>query len=130
VTTEQFYAENSAGVGEFPEGLDGALRSIFEDLDRPEHATPAARKPAAELIRRLRNQIASDVFRWTGHFPEHTHRLLRHLSSRLEAMSQVYPEDREPQIVVAITALITALAMNHVFHGSYLPELDRLPGGP
>jgi hypothetical protein len=103
------------------------LRSIFEDLNRPEDATAAMRKPAAELVRQLRNPIASDVFRWTGHFPEHTHRLLRHLSSRLEAMSQVYPEDQEAQAIVAITALVTALAMNHVFHGSYLPEMERAP---
>lgn len=127
VTAEQFYDQYSAGGGEFPEGLDGALRSIFEDFDRPEHTTSATRRPAADLIRRLRNPLAADVFRWTGHFPEHTHRLLRHLSSRLEAMSQVYPEDQEAEIIVAITALVTALAMNHVLHGSYLPELDRAP---
>lgn len=131
LTAEQFYEQNNPLGGEFPEGLDGALRSIFEDVDRPEYTTTAVRRPAAELVRRLKNPITSDVFRWTGHFPEHTHRLLRHLSARLESLSQVYPEDREAQVIVALTALVTSLAMNHVFHGSYLPEVDRGTGsGP
>ncbi len=125
LTAEEFYESQTAEGPEFPEGLDGALLSIFEDDGRPEHASTAPRHSAAELIRRLRNSIATDVFRWTGHFPEHSHQLLRHIAGRLEALSQVYPADREPQMTVAITALVSALAMNHVFHGTYLPEAER-----
>lgn len=120
-TAEEFYKEQPAETAEFPEGLDGALRSIFEDFDGPERATASGRRPASALIRKLRMPLAADVFRWTGHFPERTHALLRHLSGRADVLKQVYPADREAEATVALTTLVTALAMNHVHHGTYLP---------
>lgn len=101
-------------------GLDGSLRAIFENAGRPEDATTdAERLPAEGLIRRHEADLMSDVFRWTGHFPERTRALLRHLATRAAALEQVYPADREPRAVMGLTALVTALAMNHVRHGSY-----------
>ncbi|MDQ3332963.1 MAG: putative zinc-binding metallopeptidase [Planctomycetota bacterium] len=120
-TAEDFYKEELAEEAEFPQGLDGSIRSIFEDLNQPEHASTAPRLPAASLIRRHRSQLAADVFRWTGHFPERTNALLRHLAERAEALEQVYPEDRDTEAAIALTTLITALAMNHVHQGTYLP---------
>src|SRR5204862_5962840 len=68
-TLDEFYGSRAADET-MPPGLDGALQAIFEDLGSPEHRTSdAPRKPAAELIRRLRNELSSVVFRWTGHFP-------------------------------------------------------------
>jgi hypothetical protein len=32
----------------------------------------------------------------------------------------VYPEDRKQQATLAVTTLVTGLAMNHVHGGSYL----------
>ena len=120
-SAEEYYANFAAEADEFPEGLAGALRSIFENLGEPEHATLAERLRASDLMRRLRIELASDVFRWTGHFPEKTHALLRHLGGLADELQQVYPSDRETQATVALTTLVTALAMNHVRHGSYLP---------
>jgi hypothetical protein len=120
--------------GSFPEaaetywsGLDGALRSVFEDLGHPEGDSPAARVPAAALIRGLERQLMADVYRWSGHFPERTRPLLRHLARRAEQLEQVYPQDREVEAAVAVTVLVTALAMNHVHHGSYLPGDSPAP---
>ena len=79
------------------------------------------RKPAAALIRRLERDLMADVYRWTGHFPERTRLLLRHLANRAEALRQGYPEDQEMPATVALTTLVTALAMNYVHRGSYLP---------
>jgi hypothetical protein len=119
---EQYYHHYTTGDGEFPAGLDGALRAMFEDLGEPEdQSTRAERRPASELIRRLERDLLSNVFRWTGHFPEHTRALLRHLAERAKQLQQVYPADRETQVVAALTTLVTALAMNHVYRGSYLP---------
>jgi len=120
-TAEDFYGETQHDAIEFPQGLDGSIRSIFEDLNQPEHITTAPRVPAADLIKRHRVQLAADIFRWTGHFPERTHALLTHLSERATALQQVYPQDREAEAAIALTTLLTALAMNHVLHGSYLP---------
>ena len=129
-TLDQYYAGSAGSSGvpdeELPPGLDGALTTIFEDVDRgPDDrrdlSTDAPRRPAAELIRRLGRVLPADIYRWTGHFPERTRRLLLHLADRAEELRQVYPENREPEAVIALTTLITALAMNHVHHGTYAP---------
>ncbi|HKI02695.1 MAG TPA: hypothetical protein VKK31_12015 [Thermoanaerobaculia bacterium] len=121
-TLDQYYRFGETDGGELPPGLDGALLSIFEDWGRPEDlTTDAPRRPASGLIRRLFRELPADVYRWTGHFPEHTRRLLRHLAERADALGQVYPEDRETPAVIALTTLVTALAMNHVHRGSYMP---------
>jgi len=107
-------------------GLDGSLRAIFEDLGSPETATPEVpRIPASELFRKCEHDLMADVFRWTGHFPERTRALLRHLAERAGQLQQVYPEDQEPRARLAIATLVTSLCMNHVHRGSYLPEEPR-----
>ena len=97
------------------------LRSIFEDIGHPESASSSVRRPASDLIRRLEQDLMAQVYRWTGHFPERTRALLRHLARRADGLTQVYPQDHEAQATVALTTLVTALAMNHVQHGDYLP---------
>jgi hypothetical protein len=101
------------------EGLDGALRAVFEDAEGDEAA--AERAPASRLIRRLERALVTNVFRWTGHFPERTRPLLRLLGRRADALNQAYRVDREQRHAVALTALVTALAMNHVYRGEYFP---------
>ncbi len=102
--------------------LDGEIRSIFEDLGHPERSpADAPRRPASALLRRIERDLTADVFRWTGSFPERTRPLIRHLAERADRLGQVYPVDREAAAVVAVTVLVTALAMNQVHRGSYLP---------
>jgi Putative zinc-binding metallo-peptidase len=121
-SVEDYYHRNPAAEEPFPHGLDGALRAIFEDLDVPEEA-PAdiPRKPASMLIRQFERDLIANVYRWTGHFPEYTRALLRHLEARAEALQQVYPESLEASALLALTTLVTALAVNHVHRGTYLP---------
>jgi hypothetical protein len=118
---EEFYHSISDEAVKELAGVEGGLRAIFEEAGRPEHATTAPRKPAGALIRRLMREIMANVYRWTGHFPERTLVLLRQLASKADELKQVYPEDREVETVVALTAYVTALAMNHVHGGSYMP---------
>jgi hypothetical protein len=121
-TLEHFYQNTAAVAFEFPPGLDGALQAIFEDLGKPEDTTTQApRKPAAGLIRKLERTLMANIYRWTGHFPERTRSLLQFLASRAEELNQVYPGDREELAVVALTTLVTSLAMNFVTSGNYLP---------
>lgn len=105
-----------------PPGLDGALQAIFQDYDEPNGSTAAAsRLPAAELILRLEQELSANVYRWSGHFPELTRRLVQHLAHRAQELKQVYPAEQEQAIIVAVTTLMTTLAMNHVMRGSYIP---------
>ena len=121
-SVHDFYQPLHIGDDELPPGLEGALTAIFEDVDLPENAPPSApRKPAAALIRRMERELVANIYRWTGHFPERTRPLVRHLAERAEALKQVYPADREAEVAVAITTLVSALAMNHVHRGTYMP---------
>jgi hypothetical protein len=116
---EDYYRQYPPVAAEPPPGLDGSLRAIFEDLGGPEGAAGASRRPASELIRRLERELMANVYRWTGHFPERTRTLLRHLADRADRLQQVYPEGRELEATLALTTFVTALAMNYVHHGSY-----------
>jgi hypothetical protein len=119
-------AESEPGAA----GLDGDLRAIFDDLVEGADASSAPdTRPAAELIRRLERQLMADIFRWTGHFPEKTRSLMRHLAKRADALKQVYPPAAESQAIVGVTTLITSLAMNFVHRGVYFPELPGQAGG-
>src|SRR5262249_61592630 len=102
-------------------GLEGALQTTFEGLGEPEGQEQGERLPAAALIRKWEPTIQADVYRWTGHFPERTRALLRHLAGRAAALRQAYPADREAQALLGLSTLVTALAMNHVHHRTYLP---------
>jgi len=127
ISVDQYYSQQPKGETEFPRGLDGALRAIFDEVDAPaEHAgappaSPAARKPASALIRRTEKEILANVFIWTGHFPERTRGLVRHLEERADTLGCVYREDRERAVTIAVTTLVTALAMNWIHGGTYGP---------
>lgn len=116
-SVEEFYRSQAAGPFDFPPGLDGALRTIFDDLQLGKPTGES--QPASQLIRRLERDLMVNVFRWTGHFPERTQALLRHLATRADQLKQVYPEAHERPATVSLTTLVTALAMNYVQRGSY-----------
>ena len=120
---EDFYRELAGADDDpMPPGLDGALQAILEDFDQPEDpSSTAPRRPAEELLLRLERDLVANVYRWTGHFPEPTRRLVHHLAERARQLKQVYPADREATVALALTTLITSLAMNHVIRGSYFP---------
>jgi hypothetical protein len=121
-TLEQYYQTYSAEAEPGAAGLDGDLRAIFDDLQEPDLGPAEETRPAAELIRRHERELMATVFRWTGHFPEKTRSLVRHLAKRAEALKQVYPRKAEAEALVSVTTLVTSLAMNFVHRGAYFPE--------
>jgi hypothetical protein len=124
ISLEQYYRSLPRGETEFPRGLDGALRTIFDEVGEAREGAPAApTRPATALFRKAERDLLANVYRWTGHFPERTRGLLRHLAERAGTLDLVYAEDREAAVMVALTTLVTALAMNWIHGGSYGPEL-------
>ncbi len=126
--TRTFTTKTSRRTKPLPPGLDGALRSIFDDATADDATQPVARLPAHGLILLMEPDLVANVFRWTGHFPDRTRRLLRHLAERARVLNQVYSVDHEIATTVAVTTLVTALAMNHV-HQRDLLVLTCLPRG-
>jgi len=118
---DDFYHGLEAPAADLPPGLDGALRSLFLDLRPDDAADRGDCRPAGELIRRLGRHLPAEVYRWTGHFPERTRRLLLELGARSDALRLTYPAARENEAALALTTLVTALAMNYVHGGSYAP---------
>lgn len=120
---EHYYGSIPTSVIEFPPGLDGALHTIFEAADSNESSSISrpGRRKASELILRSGRELAANIYRWTGHFPERTQLLLNHLARRADQSDLVYAEDQEKATSVALTTFLTALAMNYVYRGSYLP---------
>jgi hypothetical protein len=116
---EDYYRQQTGEPAAALPGIDGALRTVFDDYGP---AGAAGQQPAAALVRRLEPDLVANVFRWTGHFPERARPLLRHLADRADHLGLAYPQDQEPAVIVAVTTLVTALAMNHVQHGSYSPD--------
>jgi len=95
--------------------LDAPLHGIFEDMgDREDLSTTSPRLPAAALIRRVENDLVTNVYRWTGCFPSRVRPLVQQLAERAELLKQVYPADHEMSAIMAISTLVTALAMDHV----------------
>jgi hypothetical protein len=119
MSVEEYYGHMGQPGGEFPHGLDGAMRAIFDEL--VPDASGSAPQPASHLIRNLERAMMVNVYRWTGHFPERTRALLRHLAERADALSLVFDPARESEAKLALTTFVTALAMNHVHQGTYQP---------
>ncbi len=110
---DEFYRDVLPEQFPLPAGLDGALRAIFVP-------SGLAAGPAGALIRAHARSIARAVYTWTGHFPEHTRALVAHLAARADELGLGTPRDPEPALV-AVTAFVTSLAMNHVHRGTYEP---------
>jgi len=121
-TVQDFYGAVHEESAETLPGLDGALCSLFAapsstatgDGDGERHA-------AAALLRRLQRTLPAEIYRWTGHFPEHTRSLMRQMAERAEELDLGYPARREDETARELAVLVTALAMSHVQTGSYLP---------
>jgi hypothetical protein len=111
---EEGREELSALVPEPIPDLDELLLAVF-----PGDGGAGNRRPAADLLRRLATELPMPVFKWTGHFPERTGPLLMHLIERAELLHLGYPTEQEESLRLEVTALVTALALNHVLRGAY-----------
>src|SRR5579884_621518 len=119
---EEWYRRHAWEEDEVVSELDDALTATFEPAGEPQPDVPGERRPAADLVRSVERDLMAEVFRWTGHFPERTQALLRRLADRAERRGLVYPAARERETTLALTTLLTALAMNRVLTGGYLPQ--------
>jgi hypothetical protein len=117
MSLEQYYQGRTSGSpAERPAELEQMLRGIFVETD-----PSPIRLAASDLIRRIQHDLPGSVFQWTGHLPERTRWLLEFLAERADAMELTYSVDAEPRLTIAVTSLVTALAMNWLQSGKYVP---------
>jgi hypothetical protein len=114
---EDYYQESLGAPPELPPGLDGALRAIFSES--PPASAQAA--PASSVIVAHARALSRSVFTWTGHFPEHTRALLRHIAARADELGLVCGPGDETRALVELAVFASSLAMNHVHRGTYVP---------
>jgi hypothetical protein len=117
-TLDEFYG-GYVRATKLPHGIEGALRAVFDDGGRD--AAPTEGGTACKLIESLLAHLPTEVYRWTGHFPEHTRALLHTLARSADRLGLEVRRGDEERAEVAMTTFVTALAMNHVVHGTYLP---------
>jgi hypothetical protein len=116
VSLEQFYRDATAGTSERPVEIDDLLARLFPDQDSGQ-----VRLAASDLLRRLERDLPASVYQWTGHLPERTRWLVDQMAQRADALELTYRVDQEPLLTVAITSLVTTLAMNWLQSGRYVP---------
>lgn len=114
---EHFYRGDTAEGTPWTIDFDHYLRSIF-----PQAVGDGEQlMPAAALIRKVEVDLAVNIFRWTGHFPERTRMLTQHFAQRADSLNLVIRPDEEQSSIVALATLLTTLSMNYIQQGSYLP---------
>ncbi len=115
LTLGEFYEAYEESTFPTSARVDHLLTTIFEDLGELE--SPG--RLASALIERLQQDLATQTYRWSGHFPERTLPLLRHLADRADALALVYPESHEDAAIVGLTAMVVALAATSMKTGKY-----------
>jgi hypothetical protein len=116
ISLEQFYKGAASPTNERPAELEQMLRTVFTETE-----PSSVRLAASDLIRRIQHDLPGSVFQWTGHLPERTRWLLEFLAERADALEMTYSVEAEPRLTIAVTSLVTALAMNWLQSGKYVP---------
>jgi hypothetical protein len=109
----QFYRDLAAADARLGLNLDTMLRA-------PSVTHLAGTTHVAALNVAALEGPAGQRYRWTGHFPERTRVLVHHLRARAQSLELCYRTEEEPAVTVALTTLVTSLAMNYVQSGGYL----------
>jgi hypothetical protein len=122
LSLDQFYRAGAEAAVEGPQALQG-LQGLEEMLATvfAETEPGGVRLAASDLIRLVERALPGSVYQWTGHLPERTRALLDNLAQRADAMSLTYRVDQEQALTIALTSLVTSLAMTWVTTGKYVP---------
>jgi hypothetical protein len=117
LSLDQFYRDTRGMVGERPGGLDQMLMTLFADTD-----SAGVRLAGSDLVRKLEPQLPGSVYQWTGHLPERTLWLLECMGERADALQLTYRVEQEATLTIAITSMVTTLAMSWLQNGGkYVP---------
>jgi hypothetical protein len=120
MTVEEFFREQQPE----PEAVDVALEHDLRDLFTRKRA---GLRPAADLLRQHRATLVNKIEYWTGVRRSVVRALVDRLVETADRAGLAVAPSAEAAAVVEVTTYATALAMNYLTHGSFLPRARRRP---
>ncbi|MBV9434861.1 MAG: putative zinc-binding metallopeptidase [Acidobacteria bacterium] len=118
-TVAEFYER---AMNEQPSPGDLALDTDLEDIF---NVSPRKRKgvrPAAELLRENRQSLVQKLTYWSGVQRPLIRKLVESIENRVGELQLKAETAREKEYLTEITVYATALAMNYVARGKFVPE--------
>jgi hypothetical protein len=113
---DEHYRRQRPSMLELPAELDHELREVFHAGRRPE----AGAWPASAFIAKHRRALTWNVSHWTGLYDVIVRSLLTHFEERSERLELWLRQEEEHETLVRFTALVSALCMNRIHHGSFV----------
>jgi hypothetical protein len=121
-TVAEFYER---AMKEQPSPGELALDTDLEDIF---NVSPRKRKgvrPAADLLRENRQSLVKKLTYWTGVQHALVKKLVESIGNRIAELQLKAEVAREKEYLTEITVYATALAMNYVTRGKFVPEEKR-----
>ena len=100
--------------------VDMAIRGDLGDIFRPVAASANSRVPAAEMVRRHREDLIAKISYWTGAGRPVVRALVEAIIRRCARQKLYGARRREPAYLVELTAYGTTLAMNYLTRGRFV----------
>jgi hypothetical protein len=112
---EHYLRQEPADVSEqLGQLIDGDLRDLFGAPNSGDG------EPVAKWIPRLRRDLVRDIGYWTGERPKVIGALLDHLAQRAGELGLVVPAEREEQMHVRFSIMVTTLVVNHLYRERFI----------
>ncbi len=126
LTIQEFYEVVDLGPERIPRSLDGDLTAIFARAHERARVAGKAEDDArtgdgAALVRRQREFLTTAVYGWTSVEPALLRKLCAHLEGRARELGLRYALSERDEVVAELAAFLTALAMNYVYTGKFVP---------
>jgi hypothetical protein len=121
-TVAEFYER---AMSEQPSPGELALDTDLEDIF---NVSPRKRKgvrPAAELLRENRQSLVQKLTYWSGVQRSLVKKLVESIENRVSELGLKVEAAREKECLTEITVYATALAMNYVTRGKFVPTTDK-----
>ncbi len=125
IALKTFYKKKRHSYAEeFPDFHDSNLKRMFTSLDS--ELSSASKKDknsqlAANIVKKYKKEILSNVARWTGEKKYIINELLDKIIKRCREL-KLLADKSESIVMLEVTAYITALVMNYTYTGGFRKE--------
>ena len=122
ITLKNFYKQKRHSYAEeFPDFHDSNLKMMFTFLDGKVPPGVKDSRLAANVIKKYKKEILSNVAKWTGEKKYIINELLDKVTKRCRELRLLADKD-ESLVMLEITTYVTALVMNYAYTGGFRKE--------